>query len=64
MAKQMQQIDPNAPMMRMLMGAAAVASQGYRGVVTARKWLRRNPLVLAALVVIFIAIVLKLFGVM
>jgi hypothetical protein len=64
MAKQMQQIDPNAPMMRMLMGAAAIASQGYRGAVTAREWLRRNHMVLAAFVVIFIAILLKVFGFM
>lgn len=60
----MQALDPESRAIKMLMGAASVAGRGYEGAKSGYRYLRNNPLVLAAVVLLVLAVLLRLFGLM
>ena len=60
----MQAIDPDSRAVKMLMGAASLAGRGYEGARGGYRYLRQNPLVLAAVALLVVAVLLRLFGIM
>ena len=60
----MQSIDPDSRSIKFLMGAASMATRSYSQAVSFKAWLLANPLALAAVVLILVAVLLRWFGVM